>query len=99
MDTEAGAKVAVKIAAPLFPLLARINHSCEARTEVRGGEFVDAHVDVLATRDIKKGQEIMISHINLGKNEGKKVCHRRVKELQARCLFICQCPRCLNLSD
>ena len=98
MDKAVGAKVAVKIAA-LFPLLARINHSCDACAEVRGGEFVDAHVDVSATRDIEKGQEITISYINLGKNEGKKARHRRMKELQARYLFICQCSRCSNLSD
>jgi hypothetical protein len=98
MDTAVGARVAVKIAA-LFPLLARINHSCETCAEVRGGEFVDAHVDVVATRDIEKGQEITISYINLGKNEGKKDRHRRMKELQARYLFMCQCPRCLIPSD
>jgi CxxC motif-containing protein len=98
MDKAVGAKVAVNIAA-LFPLIARINHSCEACAEVQGGEFVDAHVDVVATRDIGKGQEITISYINLGKDEGKKARHRRMKELQARYLFICQCPRCLNPSD
>jgi hypothetical protein len=98
MDKTVGAKVAVKIAA-MFPLLARINHSCEACAEVQGGEFIDAHVDVVATHDIEKGQEITISYINLGKNEGKKARHRRMKELQARYLFMCQCPRCLNSSD
>ena len=93
MDESVENKVAVRLAT-IFPLTARINHSCEPCAEVRSQIFVDAHIDVVATRDIEKGEEITISYINIGRTEGRKDRHRRMKELRARYLFDCNCSRC-----
>ena len=98
MDAAVAKMVAVRLAA-LFPLTARINHSCEPCAEVKSEVFVDAHIDVVATRDIEEGEEITISYINIGRSEGRKDRHRRMKELRSRYLFECQCSRCANSSS
>jgi hypothetical protein len=96
MDKEIEEKVSVRIAA-IFSLTARINHSCEPCAEVRSQEFVDAHINLAATRNIEIGEEISISYINVGRKEGRKDRHRRCRELRAKYLFDCQCPKCFPL--
>lgn len=88
---------AVQVVA-LFSLTARINHSCDPCAEVRNQEFVDCHIDLVAKRDILCGEEITISYINLGRMAGKVATdrHRRIRELQAKYLFTCDCVRCRN---
>ena len=88
---------AIQIAA-LFSLTARINHSCDPCAELRGGEFIDCHVDLIAKRDICKGEEIRISYINLGKTAGRAATDRnkRRRELKARYLFDCDCNKCME---
>mmetsp|Transcript_15160 Transcript_15160/g.32736 ORF Transcript_15160/g.32736 Transcript_15160/m.32736 type:complete len:554 (+) Transcript_15160:138-1799(+) len=95
MDREVEEKCAVQIAA-LFTLTARINHSCDPCAELRGGEFVDCHVDLVARRGIEAGEEITISYLNLGKTAGRAATdgNRRRRELKARYLFDCDCCRC-----
>ena len=88
---------AIQIAA-LFSLTARINHSCDPCAELRGGEFIDCHVDLIAKRDICKGEEISISYINVGKTAGRAATNRnkRRRELKARYLFDCDCNKCME---
>jgi hypothetical protein len=82
----------------LFSLTARINHSCDPCAEVRNQEFVDCHIDLVAKRDILYGEETTISYINIGRMAGKVATdrHRRMRELQAKYLFTCDCVRCRN---
>eukprot|EP00978_Attheya_sp_CCMP212_P038243 scaffold187793_cov55-Attheya_sp.AAC.5 len=95
MDRLVAERCAVEVVA-LFTLVARMNHSCDPCAEVRGHEFVDCHVDVVAKRDIAIGEEICISYINLGPSVGRSATlkHKRMKELKARYLFLCDCSRC-----
>jgi hypothetical protein len=97
MDREIDEKCAIQIAA-LFSLTARINHSCDPCAELRGGEFIDCHVDLMAKRDISKGEEISISYINLGRTAGRAATDRnkRRRELKARYLFDCDCIKCME---
>lgn len=97
MDRTVEDLVAAQVVA-IFSLTARINHSCDPNAEVRGQEYVDCHVDLVAKRDIQAGEEITISYIN---NEGRSshttsphVRNRRIRELKSKYLFTCDCPRC-----
>lgn len=80
----------------LFTLTCRINHSCDPCAQVQSQVFVDNHIDLVALRDIEEGEEITISYINLGKNAGRVATDRvkRMRELQSRYLFLCDCVRC-----
>ena len=100
MDTLVEEACAINIAG-LFALTAKINHSCDPSAEVQAQNFVDNHIDVLAKRDIYKGEEITISYINLHRMEGKRATDssRRQRELQSRYLFLCDCPRCNSLHE
>jgi len=93
MDKVADSKVAVEVAA-LFPLTANANHSCRPNAEIRGGEFVDCCIDLLALRDIQVGEELNISYIALG----RKTKYRRRRELAAKYLFDCNCVECASPS-
>ena len=98
MDSLVSKAVVPQIAA-MYMLTARINHSCDPAAEVLGQQFVDSHIDLVAKRDIQRGEEITISYINIGKDVGKKSTQRRRNDLQARYLFWCQCPKCsVNIS-
>lgn len=93
MDRVVEERVAPEIVA-LFPLTARINHSCAPNTEIRSQEFVDCHMDLVAVCDIGAGQEILISYIGVGPAVGRKSGPRRRRELQAKYLFQCDCEEC-----
>jgi hypothetical protein len=95
MDREIEAKVAPELCA-IFPLTARCNHSCEPNAKVQSQEFVDARIDVVAKRDISAGEEILISYIggDYGSGMGKKATFQRRRELQAKYMFLCDCPLC-----
>ena len=96
MDSLVERSCAVRIAS-LFPLTARINHSCEPSAEVQSQNFIDCHIDLVAKRNIEVGEEITISYINLHRIAGKSATDsvRRRRELHSRYLFMCECPRCL----
>lgn len=96
MDREIDALVAPRICG-IFPLTARCNHSCQPNAEVRSQAFVDHHIDVVATRDLVSGEELSISYIGIGPFVGKKSTTQRRRELRARYLFDCDCPRCSGL--
>jgi len=78
-----------------------MNHSCEPSAEVQSQVFVDNHIDVIALRDIAPGEEITISYINLGKNAGRIATDRvkRMRQLQSRYLFLCDCSLCSNKKE
>jgi len=82
----------------LFPLTARMNHSCEPLCELQCQTFVDCRIDVTAKTDIGAGEELTISYIDLGPLAGKSATNtaRRRRELQARYLFLCKCVRCID---
>lgn len=76
----------------IFVLTAHLNHSCEPNAMVVSQEFVDAHVDLVAKRDILAGEEILISYIQGVENQ--KSTHQRRRELEAKYLFTCGCRKC-----
>ena len=81
----------------IFTLTARMNHSCDPNAEVRGQEYVDCNIDILAKRNICSGEESCISYVNLGSQPTSSSIiagNRRRRELRARYLFDCQCSRC-----
>lgn len=93
MDRIVEDRVAPEVVA-LFPLTARMNHSCQPNAVVKSQEFMDCHMDLVAKRDIAVGEEILISYIGLGPTVGKKSRYRRQRELQAKYLFLCDCDEC-----
>lgn len=96
MDRDVADLVAAQVVA-IFTLAARMNHSCDPNAMVSSGEFVDCHIDVVAKRDIRPGEEITISYIN---NQGRTSSsqrdrNRRIRELERKYLFTCDCLKCL----
>ena len=91
MDRQVEERVTVEIAA-VFPLTARINHSCAPKAEVRSQEFIDCTMDLVAITDVEKGEEIIISYIL--RRAGEQSRRKRQRELQAKYLVICDCERC-----
>jgi SET domain-containing protein len=93
MDRMVEEKVAPWIAG-IFTLTAHLNHSCdEPNAMVVSQEFVDAHIDLVATRDIQKGEEILISYIQ---GVQQKSTNQRRRELEAKYLFTCGCNKCTS---
>ncbi|KAL7560061.1 hypothetical protein ACA910_016123 [Epithemia clementina (nom. ined.)] len=116
MDRQVSNRVVPQLVA-LFPLTARINHSCciqppadtdrvcnhnnnldnnpqedLVNAEVQNQVFVDCHMDLVATRNIAAGQELLISY--LGPRCGKTNTVKRRRELKAKYLFDCTCSKC-----
>jgi mitochondrial import receptor subunit TOM20 len=84
----------------VFTLTAFINHSCDPLAEVRGGEYTDSRIDIVAKRAIQKGQEISISYINLMGTDSINTSiarNRRRKQLESKYLFNCNCNRCIDI--
>jgi SET domain-containing protein len=79
----------------IFTLAAMINHSCDPCAEIRGYEYVDCNIDVVAKRSIKKGEEITISYLGVQPSSTSAILrNRRQRELESRYLFICTCSCC-----
>lgn len=91
MDRLVEQRVAVEIAA-IFPLTARINHSCAPNAEVRSQEFIDCHMDLVAITDIEQDDEVTISYIPTRARKQNR--QRRRRELAAKYLFSCDCEAC-----
>ncbi|GMF42127.1 unnamed protein product [Phytophthora lilii] len=71
----------------LFPICGLINHSCQPNcTWSNAGQGI---MEVRALRDIKEGEEITLSYIDIDKERGE-----RRKELRETKHFDCQCERC-----
>lgn len=84
----------------IFPLLSKINHSCLPNVEVQHGLFKECIVDLVAKRNIEKGEELTVSYINLGLDgtEIRTTAYRR-KLLHSRYLFWCDCLLCSSASS
>jgi hypothetical protein len=93
MDRAVDELVAAHISA-LFVLTARINHSCAPNASIQSQVFCDAHMDLVALRDIQRGEELTISYIGRGHGVGKKNTGRRRRELQSKYMFVCDCVDC-----
>ncbi|KAG6948626.1 hypothetical protein JG688_00015012, partial [Phytophthora aleatoria] len=71
----------------LFPICGLINHSCQPNcTWSNAGDSI---MEVRALRDIKEGEEITLSYIDIDKERNE-----RQKELRDTKHFDCQCERC-----
>lgn len=70
------------------PTLATANHSCDPNAEL---ECDGRHVQLVALREIKEGEEIFISYID--ENEPLEV---RKEMLEERYFFTCGCQRCMR---
>jgi len=108
MDSRIRERVTPELVA-VFPLTARINHSCQPSCHIASQSFIDAHIDLVAQQDIATGEEITISYIYTGNSsrggiggesvmEGRRQSGKsrvkRQRELQAKYLFLCCCPLC-----
>jgi import receptor subunit TOM20 len=82
----------------IFSLTARMNHSCEPNAEVRGQEYVDCNIDIVAKKDVRIGEELCISYVNLGSQPSNSIVarNRRRRDLSTRYLFDCRCQRCMG---
>ena len=91
-------KVAAEVGG-IFTLAARMNHSCDPCAKIVGQEYVDCNIDCIALRQIKEGEEITISYLNLGSNPSYSVVakDKRCRELRARYLFDCTCDKCAKI--
>lgn len=92
MDRDLDERLAPALAA-LFPLTARLNHSCDPNAELQQQVFVDCHVDVVASREIAQDEEITISYLGPVRKSSRTT--RRRRELRAKYLFECDCSLCL----
>jgi hypothetical protein len=71
----------------LFPLIARINHSCRPNTSYYWSEKLNKRI-VYATREIKQGEEFSVSYIPL------LLARQQRQNLLARYGFSCACEAC-----
>lgn len=96
MDRIIEEKCAVKIGG-IFTLAAKMNHSCDPCVEIRGKEYIDCNIDIVARRNIHRGEELSISYVYLGAHPSNSTVakNRRRRELEGRYLFICNCTRCV----
>lgn len=64
--------------------------------QVMSQVFVDARIDLVATRNIRAGQEILISYLGTPGALGvrNRNTQQRQEALQSKYLFQCDCPRC-----
>jgi hypothetical protein len=76
----------------LFVLHSTINHSCVPSAEIsKSADDTDGKLSVIATRDIKEGEEITISYRYFEESDGYS---DRQKILKSQYLFNCDCSLC-----
>lgn len=95
MDRLADFRVAVDTIG-IYSMVAMVNHDCDPNAQIIGQQFVDAHLELVARRDIGIGEQMTISYIGYGPGMGHKSTERRQRELQAKYLFTCRCSLCLK---
>lgn len=80
-------------------MAARMNHSCDPNAEVRGQEYVDCNIDIVARRNVTAGEELCISYVKIESQPSSSAIarNRRKRDLKARYLFDCQCSRCIEV--
>lgn len=78
----------------LYTVAAAINHSCDPNCYQTFDLFSAATLSIRASRNIKKGEEISIAYIDIGKSKSTR--HRELSSLYG---FYCTCTRCSSDSD
>lgn len=78
----------------LYTVAAAINHSCDPNCYQTFDLFSAATLSIRASRNIKKGEEISIAYIDIGKSKSTR--HRELSSLYG---FYCTCTRCSSHSD
>jgi SET domain len=78
----------------LYTVAAAINHSCDPNCYQTFDLFSAATLSIRASRNIKKGEEISIAYIDIGKPTSM-----RRRELSSLYGFFCSCTRCSSLSS
>ena len=77
----------------IYPLLSRSNHSCRPNVDIRPGNIKKREVQLVAIKDIEKGEAIAWSYVNAP--EFLSACRAvRVNTLLEYFCFACQCDRC-----
>jgi len=75
----------------LFAIHSCMNHSCEPNVKQQlHDEITQAKICITATKNIKKGEQIFISYIEVD----NKTTEGRKKELFLNYNFVCQCNKC-----
>ena len=82
------ARVRFKFTRSLFVLQSKINHACAPNAKLVCA-FTDATIDIVAERDLRRGDEICISYIGPGLGRV-----RRRQLLRANYGFGCVCSLC-----
>ena len=77
----------------LYTVAAAINHSCDPNCYQTFDLYSGATLSIRASRDIKKGEEICIAYIDIGKSTSM-----RRRELSSLYGFHCSCRRCCSIS-
>ena len=78
----------------IFPLHACLNHSCAPNTEARSYTFTTHSIEVVATRTIRRGEQLMLSYVD----KTLPTDARRAK-LRRGYLFDCGCSLCVGDSS
>lgn len=87
-----------QVGAGFFAVSSYISHSCDpsARPTFENG---DSEMHLVATRDVKAGDEITVSYVDASVHDDEDVVqarYRRRKELARGWRFACQCDRCVK---
>lgn len=82
----------------IFNVLCSINHSCDPNTVIEDDNPYnkDRPYRLIAARDIKEGEQLFISYLDLENNELFNNVEYRRKYLKGHYLFDCNCTRCLS---
>ena len=82
-DAQVYSAVGVRVGS-LFSLTSKLNHSCNPNCLVECG-FRDAVVDIIASRDVQEGEELMIGYVDVNKERaGRRAWNNRRQELFER---------------
>jgi len=87
-----------QVGAGFFAVSSYISHSCDpcARPAFENG---DSDMHLIATRDVKAGDEITVSYVDASVHDDEDVVqarYRRRKELARGWRFACLCDRCIK---
>jgi len=87
-----------QIGTALYTVSSYLSHSCapNARPSFSSGT---SELQLIATKDLKKGDELSIAYVDVSQRPGESVVEcrqRRRKELARGWKFPCQCSRCLK---
>jgi hypothetical protein len=77
----------------LYTVAAAINHSCDPNCYQTFDLYSAATLSIRASKNIKKGEEISIAYIDIGKPTSM-----RRRELSSHYGFFCSCTRCSSFS-